>query len=219
MASLFEQYRPAALSGIIGQAAAVRQVERVLARGWGGRAWWITGPSGAGKTTLARIIARHGADELGIEEIDAQDLSLDHLRSMEEAFRFRMLGEKHGKCWVINEAHGMRGPVLSRMLTLLERLPAHVVVIFTTTKAGQDKLFEDFDTPPLLSRCTEIALTNDVSSVTAFARRAHDIAEKEGINGLPMEAYEDCVVACAGNFRRVLQRIESGQLERDYLGQ
>lgn len=217
MPSLFETYRPASLDEMIGQALAIRQVRRVLSRGWGGRAWWITGPSGAGKTTLARIIAREGADELGIEEIDAQDLSMDYLRGMEESFRFRMLGSKPGKAWIINEAHGMRGPILSRLLTLLERLPSHAVVIFTTTKAGEASLFADFDAPPLISRCTEITLTHDVSSTRAFAIRAHAIAQQEGIDGVPVEAYEDAVIACAGNFRRVLQRVETGQIERDYL--
>ncbi len=62
MAARFEQYRPERLAEVVGQQAAVRQVQTVLARGWGGRAWWITGPSGSGKTTLARAIAALGAD-------------------------------------------------------------------------------------------------------------------------------------------------------------
>ena len=37
---------------------------------------------------------------------------------------------------------------------LLERIPRHVGIVFTTTCEGQDALFEDYDdASPLLSRC------------------------------------------------------------------
>ena len=48
MTALHEQYRPTALEQVIGQRKAVAQVRKVLSRGWGGRAWFITGPSGSG---------------------------------------------------------------------------------------------------------------------------------------------------------------------------
>lgn len=54
MAALFEAARPRCLEEMVGQDQAVKQAQRVLARGWGGRNWLITGPSGTGKTTMAR---------------------------------------------------------------------------------------------------------------------------------------------------------------------
>lgn len=218
MGALFEKFRPRSLAEIVGQPAAVATVERILARSWGGRAWFLTGPSGTGKTSLARVIAAHGASEFGIEEIDAQSLTPARLREIEGEMRFRVLGEKSGRAYVVNEAHGMRRDTIRLLLVILERLPEHVVWIFTTTKAGEVRLFEDDETgdaAPLLSRCIEVRLVDNDASRQAFAARAKEIAVAEGIDGLPSTVYAKAVANSAGNFRRVLQRIESGGFRED----
>jgi replication-associated recombination protein RarA len=213
MNSLAEQYRPRTMDEMVGQATAIRQVKRVLSRGWGGRAFWLRGMSGSGKTTMARIVASHGAEPWSIVEIDAHDLSLEYLREVEEGFRFTSLGTKSGKAWVINEAHGLRGPVLSRLLTLCDKLPSHVVLVFTTTDAGHKRLQgKSDDMAPLLSRCIQIEMQHDDTTHKAYAIRAKQIATKEGLDGAPMAAYEDAIRACAGNMRSLLQLVESGKV-------
>lgn len=218
MPSLFTAYRPATLAEVVGQEQAVRQVQRVLARGWGGRAFWITGPSGCGKTSIALALASHGADELAIEEVDAQTLTPAKLRDIEDGMRYRNLGTKPGKAFIVNEAHSLRKDTIRLLLVLLERLPEHVLWVFTTTKAGEARLFDDDvsgDAAPLLSRCVEIPLVYDDATQAAFAKRAREIAVKEGIDGLPLSVYSIAVAASSGNFRRVLQRIESGSFRDD----
>jgi DNA polymerase-3 subunit gamma/tau len=215
MPSLADKHRPTRLDDLAGQDAAVAQVRAVLARGWGGRAWWLTGPSGVGKTTLARIIAAMGADELGIEEIDAQTLTPARLRAIEDECRFRMLGSKPGRAYVVNESHGLRKDTIRQLLVALERLPDYVVWVFSTTKVGEASLFEcddAGDAAPLLSRCIEVTLGADTK---AFAERAKAVAMAEGIDGLPLSVYESAVAAGNGNLRRVLQRIESGAFKAD----
>ncbi len=98
-------------------------------------------------------------------------------------------GEKSGHAYLINEAHALRKPVIRQLLVLLERIPRHVVIVFTTTCEGQDALFEDFDdASPLLSRCLRLDLSRrDLSR--PFAERAKQIAIAEGIDGLPIERY------------------------------
>jgi replication-associated recombination protein RarA len=219
--ALFEQYRPQTLADVVGQAAAVRQVQTVVARGWGGRAWWITGPSGSGKTTLARIIASIGADDWAVEELDAQRLTPAKVRELQEAYRCRSLGEKGGKAFLVNEAHGLRRDTLRELLTAIEPaggLPGHIVWVFTTTRTGEARLFEDDETgdaAPLLSRCIEVQLVYDDAARTAYAQRAQAIAKREGIDGLPLSVYATAVDASKGNLRRVLQRIESGAFKAD----
>jgi replication-associated recombination protein RarA len=206
----------------VGQQAAVRQVQSVLKRGWGGRAWWITGPSGSGKTTLARIIASEGADEYAVEELDAKSLTPAAVAGIvREAYPCRCLGAKGGKVFVVNESHGLRKDTIRALLTAIEPpggLPQHVIWIFTTTKAGQESLFEDDitgDAAPLLSRCVEVELRYDDQSRAAYAQRAQTIARAEGIDGLPLSVYATAVDASKGNLRRVLQRIESGAFKAD----
>src|SRR4051812_16849702 len=63
MASLFEQYRPASWAEVVGQDKALAKIETLRKRGLGGRAWLITGQSGTGKTTIARLLAGEVADE------------------------------------------------------------------------------------------------------------------------------------------------------------
>jgi len=222
MASLFEAYRPQSLEDVVGQSAAVKQIRTVLAaRGWGGQAWWLTGPSGSGKTTLARIIARIGADPIAIEELDSRRLTPAKVGEIVDSYVCRCLFGKGGKCFIVNEAHGLRKDTIQELLTALEPdggLPDHIVWCFTTTKAGETKLFADDeagDAGPLLSRCKPIELVYNTEAARAFARRAQYIAQKEGIDGLPVSVYESAVTASQGNFRRVLQAIESGSFRAD----
>jgi replication-associated recombination protein RarA len=218
MPSLHEQYRPKCLSEIVGQDAALKQVQRVLSRSWGARAWWITGASGTGKTTLAYAIANEGADDLFIDELDASTLTPAKIREIEDSFRFRALGSKPGKCFIVNEAHGLRKDAIRMLLVVLERLPEHVVFVFTTTKAGQEFLFDTNDcgdAAPLVSRCIEIELSADDATQAAFARRAKQIAKQEGIDGLPDSIYSKAISAVRGNMRALLQRIESGKFRSD----
>ena len=220
MNALHERFRPVDFADVVGQDKALRQIQAVLARGWGGRAWWLTGASGVGKSTLARIIAALGADELNVNELDAGALTPAALREAEIGMQYRGFGVKPGKAYIVNEAHGLRKDTIRLLLVLLERLPAHVTVIFTTTKAGQESLFENDatgDASPLLSRCTEIVLENGPATIAAMATRAKTIAQSEGIDGLPDRVYHEAATRCRGNMRSLLQRIESGAFKQDAL--
>ena len=207
--NLYEKYRPTTFDEVIGQTKAVQTIQKHLDRwGWGGQAYWISGASGTGKTTLARIIAAQGADEFCIEEFDSADrLDMEALDSIEIEQRQYGWG-KGGRAFIVNEAHGLRAPTIRRLLGLLERIPQHVVWVFTTTREGCDKLFDDqIDASPLLSRCHEIRLTNQGLN-KVFAERAQQIATAENLNGKPIKAYEQLARDCHNNMRRMLMQIQ-----------
>lgn len=209
---LYQKYRPKTFRDLVGQPDALRQVKQILSGGWGGRAWWISGPSGTGKTSLAYLIAREGAADFCIEEIDASDLTPQRLKEIECTMHLMGMG-KGGRCWIVNEAHGLRhSAVIRQLLTLLERLPAHVMFAMTTTDHGEQLLMEDMaDADPLLSRCHRIKLE---PNLRAFAKLAREIAVAEDLDGHPESVYRQLAESTGGNLRAMLGAIETGSLAK-----
>jgi replication-associated recombination protein RarA len=209
---LYEKYRPQSFEQVIGQDKAIRQIKLAGRTGFGGKAFWISGPSGAGKTTLARIIARQIADDFCVEEYDSADkLTAEELRKIDNEIGMYGWG-KGGRAIIVNESHGLRASIVRQLLGLLERIPSHVVWIFTTTRDGEEKLFDDqIDASPLLSRCIEVRLTNQGLN-KPFAARCKEIAEAEGLDGQPIGRYEQLARDCKNNMRRMLMAVESGAM-------
>ena len=210
MIPLHEQYRPATFADVVGQDKAIQRFRTVAKRGIGGRCFWITGKSGTGKTTIARLIARELASEFCIVEVDALDLTLDFIREAEEIMQqYGYGGDLCGRVWIIEESHRLRPQVVTRLLTTMEALPDHVAFVFTTTVEGNTLFEDDFDAHPFLSRCVKLPLAQrDLAK--AFAEHVRGIASKEGLNGRPIADYVKLVNKHGGNMRAVLTDVESG---------
>lgn len=213
---LTEKYRPCTWLEVIGQEKIVKQLSILRSRdGIAGRAYFVTGGSGTGKTTIARLIAAEIADDFSIEEIDAGSISLAALREIESNWMLSGFGVKSGRAYIINEAHGMRKDVIRQLLVMLERIPRHVAIVFTTTNDGEEMLFEDCpDASPLLSRCIRLDLARrDLAQ--KFAERALQIAAKENLGSAALKTVVKLVQEKRNNFRAVLQEIEAGAFISD----
>lgn len=149
---LYRRFRPKTFAEIVGQQEAVRVLmEKVKSRSVP-HALLLAGPSGVGKTTIARILRR----ELGCGKNDYQELDVGDNRGIDTARQLKRtisLAPMSGKCRIVllDEVHRSTSDFQSAILKLLEDCPAHVYFILATTEP--DGLL-----PTIRTRCTHLAL-------------------------------------------------------------
>lgn len=209
MPVLYESYRPRCWSDVVAQDKVISKIDTLRARGLGGRAYFLTGASGTGKTTIARLIANEVASDWTTVEVDASTLTPSDVADLERMSRSKAV-DGSGWAIIVNEAHGLRKHTIRSLLDTLERLPSCVVWLFTTTVEGQQGMFDDCDdSHPLLSRCILLPLARrDLAK--PFAIKAQQIAQEIGLDGRPLEDYIKLFQKNKNNFRASLQEIESG---------
>lgn len=135
---LHTKYRPRNFSEVLGQDNIVASVLNTLNTGTG-RAFVFTGPSGTGKTTLARCIAAHlGADPINIMEIDAATHSgVENVRELIDRLMYAPMGKSPYRVVIIDEAHAMSKGAWQAFLKTIEEPPAGTFFAFCTTEADR----------------------------------------------------------------------------------
>src|SRR5262245_61082383 len=74
---LTKKYRPASWDDVVGQDKVVTRLRALAHRsGLAGRAFFLSGQSGTGKTTIARLIAAEVASDWDVDELDAGALTV-----------------------------------------------------------------------------------------------------------------------------------------------
>jgi replication-associated recombination protein RarA len=205
---LDEKYRPTAFADVVGQDKAIDRAKRALAAGE--QAFWVSGQSGTGKTTIARIIAGMLAAKETLTETVGRQLTVSRLQELKIQWGYRSWFSD-GYALIVNESHGLTKPVIEVMLDMLENLPPKVVVIFTTTNEGNDLFDEQLDSGPFASRCVDIHLTSR-GLCELFAERIKEIAQAENLDGKPLKAYTDLLKSCRNNFRLALKKVADGAM-------
>ncbi len=134
--SLLTKYRPTQFSEVIGQDAVVKSLEAAIERK-AGKTFLFTGPSGVGKTTLARIAAGVlGCDRP--QEIDAAThTGVEEMRNVCDGLAYLPLGEGSIKAVIVDECHMLSKNAWNSLLKILEHPPAHVYWFLCTTEAGK----------------------------------------------------------------------------------
>src|SRR5262249_7278065 len=104
--------------------------------------------------------------------------------------------------------HGLRGSIIRAFLGILERVPKHCLFIFTTTRDGEGKLFDDYDdASPLLDRCECVTFTTNGFAKPA-AQRLREIAQAENADGEPESHYLGILKENGNSMRRALGVLE-----------
>lgn len=135
--TIITKYRPDKFSDVIGQDAAVRSLRQVLAKR-ASRAFLFTGPSGVGKTTLARIVASEvGCGHGDLVEVDAAThTGIDAMRSVQDMLEYRPISGGV-RAIIIDEAHALSKASFQSMLKVLEEPPAWAFWLLCTTEPAR----------------------------------------------------------------------------------
>lgn len=155
MIELYKKYRPTKLSELVGQDEVVASLKGMLAKDKLPHTLLFSGPSGVGKTTIARILKTR----LQCSDIDFNDIncaSIDGVLDVIRGIQARMTqAPLAGPCriWLLDEVQSLTRATHAQqaMLKILEDTPNHVYFFLCTTDPG--KLLA-----AIRSRSTEVKL-------------------------------------------------------------
>lgn len=146
MESLANKYRPNDFDSVLGQEAIVKILKRQLETNSFNNCMIFCGPSGDGKTTLARIFAlklNEYKDQSGnicssepIEIDGASNNGVDNIRFIVDSAKERSLDGKY-KVFIIDECHMITNAGWNAFLKCIEEPPQYTVFIFCTTEPNK----------------------------------------------------------------------------------
>lgn len=136
--NLHIKYRPQSFDQVIGHGEVIKSLKTVLAEGFS-HTFLFSGPSGIGKTTLARIVATEvGCDPSNLMEIDAATYTgIDDMRSIQLSARHFAMGESPSRVMIIDECHALSRQAMQSLLKSLEEPPEHAYWILCTTEPSK----------------------------------------------------------------------------------
>jgi DNA polymerase-3 subunit gamma/tau len=176
--SLDIKYRPKIFDDILGQETEIESLKKNLGDIDGSHVYLFIGPTGCGKTTMARVAATYlGIDEFSITELNSADeRGIDSARAIIDKTRYLTPGGKP-KIFIMNEVHGWTTEAKRALLPVLEEPPQHVYFFLTTT--NMQKFFQGDEGKALKTRMT-IVKVDPVESELVY-RFIFKIAKKEKI--------------------------------------
>jgi DNA polymerase-3 subunit gamma/tau len=140
MTDLARKYRPQRLTDLIGQQEMVKslrylfQSEKLIPH-----SYLFVGPSGTGKTTTARIVARRlHIPRTNVVEVDGATFTgIDAARSIKDLVAMPALGAVRKKMLIVDECHRLSKPAWDSWLKILEEPPEHLYIALCTTEPSK----------------------------------------------------------------------------------
>lgn len=176
--NLAARNRPQSWEDFLGNRSFVQAVEAALAKDEKPHSFLITGPSGTGKTTAARLILKDlGCSDLDLTELDSADFrGIETIRDLRRNSGYQSFsGGKH-RGWLLDECHQLTKDAQEALLKLLEEPPAHAFFILCTTEPEKLK-------PTLKRRCLTFDLRPMSSSTIEGLLSRVAVTEKKEVPG------------------------------------
>ena len=220
-APLIIKYRPHSWDTVVGQDRAVSQLKGILSTHTIPNALLFSGPSGVGKTSLARLFTQYlncTTNDLcgkcpscktslvnnpNFVEMNAADArGIDDVRDLISKLKYRPSISGTFRVFLVDEAHAWTGPSWQAFLKPLEEMPSSSFVIFSSTNP------EKFP-PAIRGRCLQIPL-NHVSEPELVKNLKRVIKEEKWAE---FKKQDELLVrianAAGGQVRDSLQFLES----------
>ena len=183
-ASLVVKYRPRRLADVLGQLH-VTEAMKNFTRAPYPTAFLFAGETGVGKTSAAIALAHELGvqvedDELGgLYDLASGEQTGDSVRKIKAQLRLRPLFGSGWRVLVVNECDRMSHGAEATWLDVLERIPEHVVIVFTTNV--DNKLSRRF-----MDRCEFFHFTSETERLRPYlADLAKRVWKEEGLAGEP----------------------------------
>jgi DNA polymerase-3 subunit gamma/tau len=205
--TIITKYRPRDFDEVLGHEAIMGSLQRAIASDTTRpHAYLLTGSGGLGKTTLARIIAKHlGAD---VHEIDAaSNNGIDDMRALIDLGSHMSLTGDGRRMFIIDECHGLSKNAWQSILKMVEEPPEHLFIALCTTELAKVPA-------TIKQRCFHAPLKplgpNDIGDLVAA------VADAENWD-VPRDVQQAVVQAAGGSPRAALSMLQSvnGAQSRD----
>lgn len=192
---LINKYRPQTFDEVVGHDRQVAALEHALEKG-AARTFLFTGPSGVGKTTLARIAAAALGDHELVEVDAATNTGIDDMRALAEACSYQPLaGSK--RAVIIDEFHALSKAAVQSWLKRLEEPSPWSYWFLCTTEPNRVLA-------TVLTRCFRVDLrpvrVRDLTELLGW------VAKQEKVK-LPPDVIALCAEEANGSPRQALSNL------------
>lgn len=185
------KYRPTTYEEVAGQKDAIKLLQGELVR-----SYILQGPSGTGKTTLAKIFASQVNADIML--LDATLLGKQEITDLKQSVANLPLF-KDKIMVILDEAHNLSKQAMEALLTTIEDGPAHAIWVLCTTEPR--KIL-----PTIQSRARVINLTRvDMDEIETYLNR---VISDEGLTIEP-SVLRQIVLASNGGVRKAIKLLET----------